>query len=200
MVEWVLLATAVSPIRCRPIPIGKACFLRHSNFLAVARLSSFRKKSSSSSTSIPTHPPHTLSFPYRIVVMAPLTTAARAIARSAAPRSAVRCMSATAVRPSDSTYESPFRGSQNTTKVPDFSHYAAKNGANKNLMYQYFMVGALGTITAAGAKSTIQGEPSRAGSGADGVGWWQQEESIGAEESTEHTTLSWIAVSMGYVS
>lgn len=97
--------------------------------------------------------------------MAPLTTAARALARSAAPRSAVRCMSATAVRPSDSTYESPFRGSQSTTKVPDFSHYAAKNGANKNLMYQYFMVGALGTITAAGAKSTIQGEPRRAASG-----------------------------------
>lgn len=111
--------------------------------------------------------------------MAPLTTAARALARSAAPRSAVRCMSATAVRPSDSTYESPFRGSQSTTKVPDFSHYAAKNGANKNLMYQYFMVGALGTITAAGAKSTIQGEPRRTASwgrdcwivAAEGVNW-----------------------------
>ncbi|POS78379.1 cytochrome b-c1 complex subunit Rieske [Diaporthe helianthi] len=90
--------------------------------------------------------------------MAPLTTAVRALSRSsaAAPRAAVRCMSATAVRPSDSTYESPFRGSQSTTQVPDFSHYAAKNGSNKNLMYQYFMVGALGTITAAGAKSTIQ--------------------------------------------
>lgn len=82
-------------------------------------------------------------------------------------------MSATAVRPSDHSYESPFRGSPSTTNVPDFSHYAAKNGANKNLMYQYFMVGALGTITAAGAKSTIQGEPRRAGSGAEGVGWRQ---------------------------
>lgn len=117
--------------------------------------------------------------------MAPLTTAARALARSAAaPRSAaVRCMSATAVRPSDSTYESPFRGAQSTTKVPDFSHYAAKNGANKNLMYQYFMVGALGTITAAGAKSTIQGEPKRAElREADSVGWWRQTGSIEAEE------------------
>jgi len=88
-------------------------------------------------------------------------------------------MSATAVRPSDSTYESPFKGSQNSTKVPDFSHYAAKNGANKNLMYQYFMVGAMGTITAAGAKSTIQGEPRRAAPGsrecwvvgAEGFNW-----------------------------
>lgn len=108
-------------------------------------------------------------------------------------------MSATAVRPSDHTYESPFRGSQSTTNVPDFSHYAAKNGANKNLMYQYFMVGALGTITAAGAKSTIQGEPKRACSGAEGVGWWQQKESIGTEEPTEYTTLSWIEVSKRYV-
>jgi hypothetical protein len=73
-------------------------------------------------------------------------------------------MSATAVRPADSTYESPFKGSPSTTQVPDFSHYAAKNPANKNLMYQYFMVGAMGTIAAAGAKSTIQGEPRQAAS------------------------------------
>lgn len=86
-------------------------------------------------------------------------------------------MSATAVRPSESTYESPFRGSQSTTKVPDFSHYAAKNGANKNLMYQYFMVGAMGTITAAGAKSTIQGEPRRAVSG-EGAGWMVAAEGV----------------------
>lgn len=112
----------------------------------------------------PIHPHISLFLTVIVVAMASLTTAARALARSsaAAPRTAVRCMSATAVRPSDSTYESPFRGSQSTTKVPDFSHYAAKNGSNKNLMYQYFMVGALGTITAAGAKSTVQGEPTRA--------------------------------------
>lgn len=44
MIEWVHLVPAVSPIRCRPIPIGKACFLRHSNFLAVARPSKLSRK------------------------------------------------------------------------------------------------------------------------------------------------------------
>lgn len=178
------MATAVSPIRCRPIPIGKACFLRHSNFLAgVARpgLSSLLSQKELIVADVnPNPPPHTPSlflFLYRIVAMAPLTTAARALARSAAPRSAVRCMSATAVRPSESTYTSPFRGEPSTTKVPDFSHYAAKNPANKNLLYQYFMVGALGTITAAGAKSTIQGEPRRAFPGA-GAGWMVAAEGV----------------------
>lgn len=95
--------------------------------------------------------------------MATLATTARALARSgaAAPRTALRCLSSSAVRPSESSsYESPFKGASSTTNIPDFSHYAAKNSPNKNLLYQYFMVGAMGTITAAGAKSTIQGEPA----------------------------------------
>lgn len=92
--------------------------------------------------------------------MASLTTTARALARSSAPRTAVRCLSSTAVRTegASSSYESPFKGAQSTTNVPDFGHYAAKNSPNKNLLYQYFMVGAMGAVTGAGAKSTIQGE------------------------------------------
>ncbi|KAK7748532.1 Cytochrome b-c1 complex subunit Rieske, mitochondrial [Cytospora paraplurivora] len=91
--------------------------------------------------------------------MATLATTARALSRSGAavPRTAVRCLSSSAVRPSESSsYESPFKGASSTTNIPDFSHYAAKNSPNKNLLYQYFMVGAMGTIAAAGAKSTIQ--------------------------------------------
>lgn len=95
--------------------------------------------------------------------MAPLTTAARALARtttSAVPRAATRCLSTTAVRAdaAGSSYESPFRGERNTTRVPDFSHYASKSTPGKNLTYSYFVVGGLGAITAMGAKSTIQGE------------------------------------------
>ncbi|KAJ4390569.1 ubiquinol--cytochrome-c reductase catalytic subunit rip1 [Gnomoniopsis smithogilvyi] len=93
--------------------------------------------------------------------MAPLTTAARAFARSAAaaPRAAsIRCLSSTAVRAdaTSSTYESPFKGERPTTKVPDFSHYASKSSPTKNLTYQYFIVGGFGAVTAMGAKSTIQ--------------------------------------------
>lgn len=95
--------------------------------------------------------------------MAPLTTAARALARSTARMSssptAVRCLSSTPAR-ADATYESPFKGERTTTRVPDFSHYAAKSSPTKNLVYSYFMVGAMGAVTAMGAKSTIQGEPA----------------------------------------
>lgn len=92
-------------------------------------------------------------------IMAPLTTAARALRAAAVPR-AIRCLSTTAARTdaAGSSYESPFKGERTTTRVPDFSHYASKGSPNKNLMYQYFMVGGLGAITAMGAKSTIQGE------------------------------------------
>ncbi|CAN8102709.1 unnamed protein product [Discula destructiva] len=90
--------------------------------------------------------------------MAPLTTAARALARTAAaPRAATRCLSSTAIRAdaASSSYESPFKGERSTTRVPDFSHYASKGSPNKNLMYQYFIIGGFGAITAMGAKSTI---------------------------------------------
>lgn len=98
--------------------------------------------------------------------MAPLTTAARAFARSAAAAApatragSIRCLSSTAVRAdaTSSSYESPFKGERTTTKVPDFSHYASKASPTKNLAYQYFIVGGFGAITAMGAKSTIQGE------------------------------------------
>lgn len=93
--------------------------------------------------------------------MASLTTAARALARTTAtaPR-AIRCLSTTAARAdaAGSSYESPFKGERDTTRVPDFSHYASKSSPNKNLMYQYWIVGGMGAITAMGAKSTIQGE------------------------------------------
>jgi hypothetical protein len=43
------------------------------------------------------------------------------------------------------------------SKIPDFSHYRSKQGTNTNLLFQYFMVGTMGAITAAGAKATVQG-------------------------------------------
>jgi ubiquinol-cytochrome c reductase iron-sulfur subunit len=97
--------------------------------------------------------------------MASLTAAAsRTLARSALrPQSSLSCARAlstsSALRDSasSSSYESPFKGEPKTTKVPDFSKYLIPNG-NANLLFQYFMVGTMGAITAAGAKSTIQGE------------------------------------------
>ncbi|CAJ2512402.1 Uu.00g054170.m01.CDS01 [Anthostomella pinea] len=92
--------------------------------------------------------------------MAPLTIASRALARGVArptcSLNAARALS-TSAQLQDAGYSSPFKGESKTTKIPDFSHYFNKGGsANTNLLFSYFMVGTMGAITAAGAKSTVQ--------------------------------------------
>lgn len=93
--------------------------------------------------------------------MASLSTASRLCMRSAARPSvpAVRALSTTAMRPdsASSSYTSPFKGSAKANKIPDFSKYMAKGGEGKNKLFSYFMVGTMGALTAAGAKSTVQG-------------------------------------------
>ncbi|KAH8594373.1 Rieske [2Fe-2S] iron-sulfur domain-containing protein [Bisporella sp. PMI_857] len=94
--------------------------------------------------------------------MAPLTAASRALLRSiprtsqsirAISTSSNKCSSA-----STSSFESPFRGQggNKDSKIPDFSHYRSKAGSSNNLLFQYFMVGTMGALTAAGAKATVQ--------------------------------------------
>ena len=62
----------------------------------------------------------------------------------------------------DSTpkFESPFKNDDTnpTTKIPSFGHYMSKRGETSNKTFQYFMVGGMGLLTAAGAKATVQGE------------------------------------------
>lgn len=95
--------------------------------------------------------------------MAPLTIASRALAREAATRgfssTAVRALSASAtVRDAvPGSYSSPFKGETKASRIPDWSKYMAKGSVNTNTLVSYFMVGTMGAITAAGAKSTVQG-------------------------------------------
>lgn len=101
---------------------------------------------------------------HRTPTMAPLVHASRAcvrqLSRSGAPASA-RALSTTVARPdSTASYSSPFKGAQKGNEIPDFSKYVSKTPGPKNHLYSYFMVGALGAITAAGAKSTVQGTSS----------------------------------------
>ena len=49
-------------------------------------------------------------------------------------------------------------GGDKGSRIPDFSKYRSKSGASSNLLFQYFMVGTMGALTAAGAKATVQGE------------------------------------------
>ncbi|KAL8408479.1 hypothetical protein RB594_007061 [Gaeumannomyces avenae] len=102
--------------------------------------------------------------------MAPLTNATRALARSAVvPRCSstaaasaapmARALSTTPAQngSSSSTFSSPFRGETAGSKIPDWSKYLApKSSQTANQVFSYFMVGTMGAISAAGAKSTVQ--------------------------------------------
>ena len=98
--------------------------------------------------------------------MAPLTIASRALARGISRSSTNPCLAAAAARSLSTTtrrdasgggtYTSPFKGETRGSKIPDFSKYTGGT-PNANLLFQYFMVGTMGAITAAGAKSTVQG-------------------------------------------
>ena len=96
--------------------------------------------------------------------MAPVSTVSRALARSAAfrlPTNAVRAMSTTPAvcgSAASSTFQSPFKGESKTTRIPDFSKYKTSGSSTQNALISYFMIGTLGAISAAGAKSTVQGK------------------------------------------
>lgn len=69
---------------------------------------------------------------------------------------------ATDASTSHTEFKSPFhRGTgntQDTTVIPSFKSYRNNSGEQGNKMFQYFMVGAFGGISALGAKNTVQGE------------------------------------------
>lgn len=53
---------------------------------------------------------------------------------------------------------SPYTSDSNpTTKIPSFAKYMSKRGEVSNKTFQYFMVGSMGLLAAAGAKATVQG-------------------------------------------
>ncbi len=58
------------------------------------------------------------------------------------------------------SHVSPFanQGAAPTTKIPSFANYMSKKGETSNKTFQYFMVGSMGLLAAAGAKATVQGE------------------------------------------
>ena len=94
---------------------------------------------------------------------------AASLARQCARPSAVRASAAALqVRNAGSSattaesYTSPFRGTSNhkdTTHIPDFKKYRNTGGETQNKVFQYFMVGTFGAVTALGAKATVQGMP-----------------------------------------
>merc|ERR1712098_93655 len=58
---------------------------------------------------------------------------------------------------STSSFDSPFRSNKvDSNKIPSFKAYRAKFPEVSNRVFQYFMVGSMGLVTAAGAKATVQ--------------------------------------------
>lgn len=108
--------------------------------------------------------------------MAPLTTSSRTLLRTC-QRQPLKCLApalSTAQRRGKADiverhsgeyertprYESPFANKDDnpTTKIPSFAKYMSKKGETSNKTFQYFMVGGMGLLAAAGAKATVQGE------------------------------------------
>ena len=108
--------------------------------------------------------------------MAPLTASSRTLLRSC-QRQPTRCLALPVLSAQrrgkadivqrtageyDQTdkYASPFANKEDnpTTKIPSFAKYMSKKRETSNKTFQYFMVGGMGLLTAAGAKATVQGE------------------------------------------
>lgn len=51
---------------------------------------------------------------------------------------------------------------EGSTKIPSFGQYFSKGPSTNKKVFQYFMVGTMGALSAAGAKATVQGKRIRA--------------------------------------
>lgn len=62
---------------------------------------------------------------------------------------------------SHAEFTSPFhrgtRNEQDTTVIPNWGKYRSSSSETGNKLFQYFMVGSFGGLTALGAKNTVQG-------------------------------------------
>ncbi|KAF7946022.1 uncharacterized protein EAE97_005060 [Botrytis byssoidea] len=122
--------------------------------------------------------------------MASLFTS-RALLRSA-PRTfsavtpAIRALSTTPVRP-DASASTTDRFSN----IPDFSKYRSKKSGGSNLVYQYFMVGAMGALTAAGAKATVQDFLVNMSASADVLAMAKVEVDLNAIPEGKNVIIKW---------
>jgi hypothetical protein len=108
--------------------------------------------SSSALPTTPSPPPPT---------MPALASTTRAIARTwnqhSFPVARAGC-TAMQTRNVTSSFNSPFKGTSDTTNIPSFGAYKRQGkGEDGPKMMQYFMVGTMGALASLGAKATVQG-------------------------------------------
>lgn len=93
--------------------------------------------------------------------MPALANTTRAIARSwtahQLPVARAGCTAMQTRSASASSFDSPFKGGVDSTKIPSFAAYRNKGGETGPKVFQYFMVGTMGALASLGAKATVQG-------------------------------------------
>ncbi|RYP79924.1 hypothetical protein DL770_006463 [Monosporascus sp. CRB-9-2] len=105
--------------------------------------------------------------------------------------SATRALSTTSQRLADDTaYSTPFKGETKGSKIPDFGKYMGGN-YNSNLIFQYFMVGTMGAITAAGAKATVQEFLKNMSASADVLAMAKVEVDLNAIPEGKNVIIKW---------
>jgi len=92
-----------------------------------------------------------------------------------------------------SSFDSPFKGlgSDKFSKVPDFGSYRSKKSGTSNLVFQYFMVGSMGALTAAGAKSTVQDFLVNMSASADVLAMAKVEVDLNAIPEGKNVIIKW---------
>lgn len=98
---------------------------------------------------------------YSLPTSSPSSQSSRLAAGAVATSTASTSSSQRRLQSSDaasSSFESPFRNKNvNTYKIPSFKAYASPGTEISNRVFQYFMAGSMGLLTAAAAKNTVQG-------------------------------------------
>ncbi|KAK7958344.1 cytochrome c reductase iron-sulfur subunit [Apiospora sp. TS-2023a] len=126
--------------------------------------------------------------------MAPLTIASRALAREASKTAtlrSVRALSTSSSLRDAGNYSSPFKGDSRASKIPDWGSYMSKNSLGANNLVSYFMVGAMGAITAAGAKSTVQEFLKNMSASADVLAMAKVEVDLNAIPEGKNVIIKW---------
>ncbi|MCJ1312214.1 hsp70 nucleotide exchange factor fes1 [Agyrium rufum] len=91
------------------------------------------------------------------------------------------------------SYESPFRGTaeKETTRIPSFGKYMSKKGETSNKVFQYFMVGTMGALAAAGAKATVQDFLVNMAASADVLAQAKVEVDLGMIPEGKNVIIKW---------
>ncbi|KAK5078518.1 ubiquinol--cytochrome-c reductase catalytic subunit rip1 [Lithohypha guttulata] len=92
------------------------------------------------------------------------------------------------------SFDSPFRGQKSATdfnKVPSFKAYMSRGSEPSTRVFQYFMVGSMGLLAAAGAKATVQDFLVNMSASADVLAMAKVEVDLSAIPEGKNVIIKW---------